>query len=281
MAGTGLKMETNEYTVTSSNSAEGGKTMTVTVNDAHDWYGTKLWIVYKATVNEQAGSAAAVTLSNSAKVKHNATAASASWSEAGMTKQYVGSFNFTKVGPDKELLKNAKFAVYSGTQTTGTPLKFTKVDNGNDSWTYYYNPDGTETEVASDANGRVVVYGLKAKMTNGVEGDGKYTLKETQAPTGYLNVESTMPVFTVEAQLNDNAGTLTATTGLESNNNTLNLATKTDTEGVRVKNVKSITQLPLTGGAGIILFSVIAALLVAVAAIVTVKIRFVRRELQD
>jgi len=90
-----------------------------------------------------------------------------------------------------------------------------------------------------------------------------------------------MPVFTVEAQLNDNAGTLTATTGLESNNNTLNLATKTDTEGVRVKNVKSITQLPLTGGAGIILFSVIAALLVAVAAIVTVKIRFVRRELQD
>ena len=281
MAGTGLKMETNEYTVTSSNSAEGGKTMTVTVNDAHDWYGTKLWIVYKATVNEQAGSAAAVTLSNSAKVKHNATAASASWSEAGMTKQYVGSFNFTKVGPDKELLKNAKFAVYSGTQTTGTPLKFTKVDNGNDSWTYYYNPDGTETEVASDANGRVVVYGLKAKMTNGVEGDGKYTLKEIQAPTGYLNVESTMPVFTVEAQLNDNAGTLTATTGLESNNNTLNLATKTDTEGVRVKNVKSITQLPLTGGAGIILFSVIAALLVAVAAIVTVKIRFVRRELQD
>ena len=90
-----------------------------------------------------------------------------------------------------------------------------------------------------------------------------------------------MPVFTVEAQLNDNAGTLTATTGLESNNNTLNLATKTDAEGIRVKNVKSITQLPLTGGAGIILFSVIAALLIAVAAVVTVKIRSVKRELQD
>ena len=89
-----------------------------------------------------------------------------------------------------------------------------------------------------------------------------------------------MPVFTVEAQLNDVAGTLTATTGLESNNNTLKLAT-TDAEGVKVKNVKSIAQLPLTGGAGIILFSVIAALLIAVAAVVTVKIRSVKRELQD
>ena len=281
MAGKGIKMEDDEYEVASSDSAEGGKTMTVTVKDAHEWYGTKLWIVYKATVNEQAGSAAAVTLSNSARVKHNATAASASWSEAGMTKQYVGSFNFTKVGPDKEPLKNAKFVVYSGTEATGTPLKFTKVSNGGDSWTYYYNPNGNETEVASNAGGHVIVYGLKAKMTNGVEGDGKYTLKETQAPTGYLNIASTMPVFTVEAQLNDNAGMLTATTGLESNNNTLNLATKTDAEGIKVKNVKSITQLPLTGGAGIILFSVIAALLVAVAAVATIRIRAVKRELQD
>ena len=281
MAGKGEKMGTNEYTVSSSDSAEGGKTMTVTVNDAHEWHGTKLWIVYKATVNEQAGSAAAVTLSNSAKVKHNATADSASWSEAGMTKQYVGSFNFTKVGPDNEKLKNAEFAVYSGTKAEGTSLKFTKVTGEGDSWTYYYNPNGQEDKVVSDASGRVVIYGLKAKMTNGVEGDGKYTLKETQAPTGYLNVASTMPVFTVEAQLNDTAGTLTATTGLESDNNTLNLATKTDAEGVKVKNVKSITQLPLTGGAGIILFSVIAALLIAVAAIVTVRIRSVKRELQD
>ena len=280
MAGKGLQMGVNEYTVSSKDSTEGGKTMTVTVNDAHEWYGTKLWIVYKATVNEQAGSAAAVTLSNSARVKHNATADSASWSEAGMTKQYVGSFNFTKVGPDSEKLKNAEFAVYSGTKAEGTPLKFTKVDNGNGSWTYYYNPNGQEDRVVSDTSGRIVIYGLKAKMTNGVEGDGKYTLKETQAPTGYLNVASTMPVFTVEAQLNDVAGTPTATTNLESNNNTLNLAT-TDAEGVKVKNVKSITQLPLTGGAGIILFSVIAALLIAVAAIVTVRIRSVKRELQD
>ena len=281
MAGEGIKMNNDEYTVSSADpAADGSKTMTVTVNDAHEWHGTKLWIVYKATVNEQAARADAVMLSNSAKVKHNATADSALWSEAGMTKQYVGSFNFTKVGPDSENLKNAEFAVYSGTKAEGTPLKFTKVTGEGDSWTYYYNPKGQEDKVVSDANGRVVIYGLKAKMTSGVEGDGKYTLKETQAPTGYLNVESTMPVFTVEAQLNNVAGTLTATTNLESDNNTLNLATS-DTEGVKVKNVKSITQLPLTGGAGIILFSVIAALLIAVAAIVTVRIRSVKRELQD
>ena len=47
-----------------------------------------------------------------------------------------------------------------------------------------------------------------------------------------------------------------------------------------MKNVKSLTQLPLTGGAGIILFSVLAALLIAVAAIATVRIRAVKRELQ-
>ncbi len=65
------------------------------------------------------------------------------------------------------------------------------------------------------------------------------------------------------------------------NNNGLELASQDGTDkSIKVKNVKSLTQLPLTGGAGIILFSVIAALLIAVAAIATVRIRAVKRELQ-
>ena len=46
-----------------------------------------------------------------------------------------------------------------------------------------------------------------------------------------------------------------------------------------VKNVKKITQLPLTGAAGTMLFTVVAVLLAGVAATVFAKSRFTKRAL--
>jgi fimbrial isopeptide formation D2 family protein len=273
-------IDSSAYTVTTTPNADGSTTMLVTFNAAHLWSGNQLWITYSATVNADAGSANAYTVSNSAKVQHN----DGDWSETTSTYQYIGGFAFFKYGVDnsKEVaLTGAKFNVFAGDSVTDTPLTFTKVDNADGSAYYYYDPAGTVTEVESDENGNVTVYGLKGYMTTGVEGDGVYTLKETAAPSGYMNVDAVKPVFTVRVDLKVESGVVSNTLLLTSNNNALGLASQ-DATGklIKVKNVKSLAQLPLTGGAGILMFSVVAALLIVVAAIATVRIRAVKRELQ-
>ncbi len=270
----------SDYTVTTTPNADGSTTMLVTFTDTHNWAGNQLWITYSATVNKDAGSANAYTVSNSAKVQHNDD----DWSEITSTYQYVGGFSFFKYGIDNNQevsLAGAKFNVFAGTSADDTPLRFTKVSNADGTAYYYYNPDGTVTEVESDANGNVTVYGLKGYMTSGAETDGVYTLKETAAPSGYMDVEAVKPVFTVKVNLAVTSGVVSNTLLLTSNNNALKLASQdATTNAIKVKNVKSLTQLPLTGGAGILMFSVVAALLIVVAAIATVRIRAVKRELQ-
>ncbi|ETO96024.1 MULTISPECIES: isopeptide-forming domain-containing fimbrial protein [Bifidobacterium] len=273
-------IDSSAYTVTTTSNADGSTTMLVAFTDAHNWAGNQLWISYSATVNKDAGAADAVTVSNSAKVQHNGN----DWSETTSTHQYVGGFSFFKYGVDNNVeaaLSGAKFNVFGGTSATGTPLTFTKVDNADGTSYYYYDPAGTVTEVESDSEGNVKVYGLKGHMSTESEDDGVYTLKETAAPSGYMNVDAVKPVFTVRVDLSVTSGVVSNTLLLTSNNNGLKLASQDGTDkSIKVKNVKSLTQLPLTGGAGIILFSVIAALLIAVAAIATVRIRAVKRELQ-
>ncbi len=273
-------IDSSAYTVTTTPSADGSTTMLVTFTDAHNWSGNQLWITYSATVNKDAGSTNAYVVSNSAKVQHN----DGDWSETTSTHQYVGGFTFFKYGVDNGAevsLTGAKFNVFAGTSVTDIPLTFTKVENADGSAYYYYDPAGTVTEVESDGNGNVTVYGLKGHMTTGAEDDGKYTLKETAAPSGYMDVDAVKPVFTVQVELSVAAGVVSNTLLLTTNNNALKLASQNaDDNSIKVKNVKSLTQLPLTGGAGILMFSVVAALLIVVAAIATMRIRAVKRELQ-
>lgn len=275
------EIDSSAYTVTSNPGENGSTNMVVTFNDVHAYAGNQLWIVYSATVNADAATADAVQVNNSATVQHN----NGTQSEAAMTRQYLGGFNFLKYGVDGQEAKlaGAKFNVFEGDSTSGAPLTFTKVEGANGTWTYRYDPNSTITEVESDADGKVTIYGLKGHIsTDGqTSSNGKYTLKETVAPDGYMDVESVKPVFTVVTELTANNGTVSSTTALQTTNNGLKLASQEANNGqIKVKNVKSITQLPLTGGAGIILFSVVAALLIAVAAIVMVRIRAVKHELQ-
>ncbi len=88
-------------------------------------------------------------------------------------------------------------------------------------------------------------------------------MKETGAPAGYSS--QFLPTFTVTVNAD---GTVTF-----SDLGNLDLVAGDATaKTATVRNVTSVTQLPLTGGAGIILFSVIALLLVGVAAIAGFKI---------
>ena len=105
----------------------------------------------------------------------------------------------------------------------------------------------------SAAGGTVKVTGLDATKA--------YTVSETKVAAGqYLDLK---PSFTVNFN-NDHEAVLSRTIdpwGL------VNTADKT------VKNVKSVDQLPLTGAAGTILFTVMALLLAGAGATVVLKAR--------
>lgn len=146
------------------------------------------------------------------------------------------SFNFEKRDNDGKALAGATFKLSVADNQTG----MLPTVNGQEYGT-------TQT---SGGNGNVTFSGLKA---------GTYTVTETQAPQGYMN--TFLPSFTVTIDKNGNATFDEDAFGL------VNTSEKT------VKNVKSITQLPLTGAAGTMLFTVVALLVAGAGVTIAIKSR--------
>ena len=146
------------------------------------------------------------------------------------------SFNFEKRDNDGKALAGATFKLSVADNQTG----MLPTVNGQEYGT-------TQT---SGGNGNVTFSGLKA---------GTYTVTETQAPQGYMN--TFLPSFTVTIDKNGNATFDEDAFGL------VNTSEKT------VKNIKSITQLPLTGAAGTMLFTVVALLVAGAGVTIAIKSR--------
>ena len=109
-------------------------------------------------------------------------------------------------------------------------------------------------DVKTDATGKLTFTGLDATKT--------YTVTETErASDVYLDIK---PSFTVRFE--DSNAVLSKTT-------TSDPWGLVNTTGKTVKNVKSITQLPLTGAAGTTLFTVVALLVAGGGVTVAVKSR--------
>ena len=263
--------------------AAGNPTQTlVTVTGVSNYVGHYVYLRYAATVTADALNGEVGVLYNEARVNHNNNG----WSAWSAAVQYTGNLKLYKYGieNDKETkLGNVEFTVHRGksakSDNDNPELTFTKISDG----VYRYDPSSTSTTVATNADGLLTLCGLDDDTQ-----DGHYTFVETKTAQGYA--DNFLPTFTVQMKLEPSSSGMrenpTVENPLTTDSNVLKLASSwtdssDDAERVKVKNVKSITQLPLTGGAGIILFSVIAALLIAVAAIVTVRIRSVKRELQD
>lgn len=122
---------------------------------------------------------------------------------------------------------------------------------------YKFDVSGSPA-VVSGADGKVVLNGLAA---------GKYTFKETGFVAGYA--KNIVPEFTIKVAIaNDGAVTYNLTT----DNNKLGLASTVD-KVIKVKNVKNVTQLPLTGAAGTTLFTVVALLVAGAGVAVALKSR--------
>ncbi|KFI93529.1 fimbrial subunit FimA [Bifidobacterium scardovii] len=159
---------------------------------------------------------------------------------------YSNKFDFTKVFADgsKEGLTGAVFTV---TDEAGKVV----------------------ATASPDADGKVSFSGLK---------NGTYTVTETTVATGAQNVTGK---FTVKLTYNETTKKTDAEYTV--NNVTLDpydLVKQDDKGAVTVTNVKSITQLPLTGAAGTALFTVIGLLLAGAAATVALKSRETKRALR-
>ena len=244
----------NDYEITSTVDQNTGETTTtITFANAKDYAGQQLVVTYNATVNDQIlGNTNRVT--NTAKASHDGM-----FDGAGKTVTlYTGNLEFLKYGVDADTSKlaGATFNVYAGDKAEGTPLKFSNIATGVNG-VYKFDVSGSPA-VVSGADGKVVLNGLAA---------GKYTFKETGFVAGYA--KNIVPEFTIKVAIaNDGAVTYNLTT----DNNKLGLASTVD-KVIKVKNVKNVTQLPLTGAAGTTLFTVVALLVAGAGVAVALKSR--------
>lgn len=232
---------------------DSGKTTTVLKFDLAGKSG-QLVITYTAVVNKDI-----IDMGNKVTNKAAVSRDTEVWNTPVEFDSYTGGFCFHKygVGSDANGLAGAKFHVFEGTEVSQTPLKFIKIVDGE-----YRLAEANENGAVADVEtttGDVKIMGLKS---------GKYTLKETGFASGYA--KNFVPIFTVELAVNQETGK--STFKLVGANN-LGLASRLDEgmsdKAIQVKNVKNVTQLPLTGAMGTALFT-IAALVMAGAGLALV-----------
>lgn len=232
---------------------DSGKTTTVLKFDLAGKSG-QLVIAYTAVVNKDI-----IDMGNKVTNKAAVSRDTEVWNTPVEFDSYTGGFSFHKygVGSDANGLAGAKFHVFEGTEVSQTPLKFIKIVDGE-----YRLAEANENGAVADVEtttGDVKIMGLKS---------GKYTLKETGFASGYA--KNFVPIFTVELAVNQETGK--STFKLVGANN-LGLASRLDEgmsdKAIQVKNVKNVTQLPLTGAMGTALFT-IAALVMAGAGLALV-----------
>ena len=232
------------YKVEQTGSAAVGTTTTITFASAKSLAGKTIVVSYTGVVTKDALIGLDGSVDNKAKITTNGGT-----SGEGKTESKTYGFQFKKIGVDDDAnaLAGAQFVVKK------KDGKFLKQDTESKAWSSV--DDQTDATVfTSGADGLVQFKGLAA---------GDYTVMETNAPNGYAqNFKVTFDVSIAEN------GTVTFKQDL------LHQVTlPTDGQIATVKNVKSITQLPLTGAAGTTLFTVVALLVAGAGVTVAVKSR--------
>lgn len=213
----------------------------VKVNDPSKYADKTIKVTFQAVINDEADAEDGVVN----KLDNYGTNVEAPTKFTG--------FNFTKVDPDGKGIEGVTFQVKD---KDGVPLYFVKQGDGSYKKAASADTQGATTNVTTGTNGQLSFTGLDKTKT--------YTVTETKcANDAYLDI---MPSFTVSFNEENGSAVLAKTTtsdpwGL------VNTTTKT------VKNIKSITQLPLTGAAGTMLFTVVALLVAGAGVTIAIKSR--------
>lgn len=178
-------------------------------------------------------------------------------------------FTIDKRNTDKEAIPGVTFRIKDekGTALPFVPMTASnQVANAGEPVAYYRKAahsgtTGAVTELKTDANGKIVVRGL---------GEGVYNVVETDNGD-YMDVYADFQV-TIGAN-----GQVTV-----SKDDANKLATSGSVSGttVTVINARNITQLPLTGAAGITMFVVLGLLIAGASALVYAKSRGIRKAMR-
>lgn len=212
----------------------------VTVNNPSKYAGKTINVTFHAVINDDADAEDGVVN----KLDNYGTNVEAPTKFTG--------FNFTKVDPDGKGIKDVTFQVKDG----DTTLYFVKQGDGSYKKAASANTQGATTDVTTGTNGQLSFTGLDKTKT--------YTVTETKrASDAYLDI---MPSFTVSFN-EENGSAVLAKTATSDPWGLVNTTAKT------VKNIKSITQLPLTGAAGTMLFTVVALLVAGAGVTIAIKSR--------
>lgn len=235
------------YTITQEGNAQSGTTTTIHFDDATTLADRTIVVMYQGTVTKDALNGLNGSVDNKATIttKHGT-------SGEGKTTLKTYGFKFTKIGKEGNEAKPLAGAEFVVKNAEG---KFLKQAEGG-AWSFVSNQNDAKKFITGN-DGLVEVAGLAA---------GTYTVVETQAPTGYA--QNFRVTFNVEIT---GEGLVTfvpdALHQVQPNDNTTANATAT------VLNVKNVTQLPLTGAAGTVLFTVVALLVGGAGVAVAVKSR--------
>lgn len=162
-----------------------------------------------------------------------------------------GGFQFTKVGveSDRTGLLGAEFTVYSDEH-------FTQVlRDGNNK----------EVKATSGAGGLVDFEGFKLNA-------GTYYLKETVVPNGYWSGSAAK----LKVTMKNDQGKITLGSITDMSSLASGLLSNGD-NGYVYRNIKSISQLPLTGAMGMAILGVVAVLCIGGASIIIVRARKTKR----
>ena len=242
----GKDVESQLYTLTQTGNAQSSTTTIIKFDDVKSLAGKTIVVSYTGTVTKDALTDLNGSVNNKATITTNGGT-----SGAGETESKTYGFQFKKigVGADENALAGAQFVVKKDD-------KFLAQD-GNGTWSLVNDQKNAKVFTSANTTGLVQIKGIAA---------GTYTVEETEAPTGYA--QNFKVTFTVVI---DNAGKVTF------NQDALKQVTPQDngtaSATATVKNVKSITQLPLTGAAGTTLFTVVALLVAGAGVTVAVKSR--------
>ena len=225
-------------TLTGDFTGNGTASFDVKVNDPSTYAGKKIVVTFEAVINDEAD------------VENGVVNELDNYGTPVQAPTTFGKFDFTKVDPDGKGIKDVTFQVKDG----DTTLYFVKQKDGSYKKAASATTSGATADVKTGADGKLSFTGLDKNKI--------YTVTETvRASDAYLNI---MPSFTVSFSKEDGSAVLTATSdpwGL------VNTSEKT------VKNIKSITQLPLTGAAGTMLFTVVALLVAGAGVTIAIKSR--------
>lgn len=252
--------QSGNYTVSESPNAD-GKTFKITFTDTflenETYAGTTIYITYTATVNEKAINEDA--LNNTATLGyHHDPYDENSYDETPVDEEvFCYGISLKKVDKAGNALDGAQFTVAKA-GSENTPLTFSGSGG-----VYTYKPGGNVTVLdvagAGSQKGTLEIMGLD---------EGTYILKETKAPDSYILPNGSITVVIDDADPVD--GVLASSDCTVTSSGTIKLrgsaAVNQNKVSFEVENTASSDAglvLPVTGGAGTILFTLAGILLMS------------------